>query len=98
MVIAGSSAGASRRLTLRRAWRLAALAPLLAALAGCGSAGYYWQSVHGHLALMQAARPVNELLADPAVAADLRARLVFHEPAHQVAHPQIASAPRSGGV
>ena len=77
MVIAGSSAGASRRLTLRRAWRLAALAPLLAALAGCGSAGYYWQSVHGHLALMQAARPVNDLLADPAVAADLKARLAL---------------------
>ncbi len=54
-----------------------ALAPLLAALAGCGSAGYYWQSVHGHLALMQAARPVDDLLADPAVAADLKARLAL---------------------
>ncbi|RXM15626.1 aminopeptidase, partial [Citrobacter sp. AAK_AS5] len=50
---------------------------MLAALAGCGSAGYYWQSVHGHLALMQAARPVNVLLADPAVAADLKARLAL---------------------
>ncbi len=57
-------------------WAAALLAVLaLAALSACGSAGYYWQSVHGHLALMQAARPINELLADPAVADDLKPRL-----------------------
>ena len=66
-----------RRAAPRRAWRLAVLAPVLTLLAGCGSAGYYWQSVHGHLSLMQAARPVDELLADPAVAGDLKARLAL---------------------
>ncbi len=55
--------------------RLVTLLPLLAALSGCGSAGYYWQSVQGHLALMQAARPVDQLLADPSVSSDLKARL-----------------------
>ena len=48
---------------------------VLAALAGCTHAGYYAQSVQGHLALMNAARPVDELLADPATPDDLKARL-----------------------
>ena len=59
-----------------RRWRWAALW-LAALLGGCGTAGYYWQSVHGHLALMAAARPIDELLADPATHADLRARLAL---------------------
>ena len=53
-----------------RRWRWAALG-LAALLGGCGTAGYYWQSVHGHLALMAAARPIDELLADPATHAAL---------------------------
>ena len=48
-----------------------------ALLAGCGSAGYYAQSVRGHLALMAAARPIDELLADPVTPADLKARLAL---------------------
>lgn len=55
-------------------WPLAAVVGL-AALASCSSAGYYWQSVHGHLSLMNAARPIEELLADPALAIDLRPKL-----------------------
>ncbi len=58
-----------------RALRLAALLIGLAALGACSSAGYYWQSVHGHLALMSAARPIDELLADPEVAGELKTRL-----------------------
>lgn len=48
-------------------------------LSGCASptngVGYYWQSVTGHLALMQAARPVDEWIADPQTPAALRAKL-----------------------
>ncbi len=58
-----------------RALRLAALLIGVAALGACSSAAYYWQSVHGHLALMNAARPIDELLADPQVASELKARL-----------------------
>ncbi|MFN7121348.1 MAG: aminopeptidase [Hydrogenophaga sp.] len=47
--------------------------------AGCASnttgVGYYWQSVTGHLQLMQAARPVNAWLADDATSPTLKARL-----------------------
>jgi predicted aminopeptidase len=69
---------------------LAGLAVSTAAvLAGCASApgenrappddesvvGYYWQSIGGHLALLHAARPVADWLADSATPDDLRARL-----------------------
>ena len=63
----------------------ARLAPLLfaaaalLALPGCSSRltgpGYYWQSVSGHLALMNAARPLDDWLHDPATPAPLRQRL-----------------------
>ena len=38
---------------------------LPALLAGCADTRYYYQSVSGHLQLMQAARPVRDWLADP---------------------------------
>lgn len=60
------------------AWVLA----LACAQAGCstlgslGSLGYYWQSASGHLALLRAARPVQDWLDDPDTPAELRQRLV----------------------
>jgi len=44
-------------------------------LTSCANAPYYWQSARGHLALMAAARPVDDLLADPATAPGLKTRL-----------------------
>ena len=44
-------------------------------LAGCSHTGYYWQSLRGHLALLQAARPLSEWAADPATPEPLRQRL-----------------------
>jgi predicted aminopeptidase len=70
--------------------RLAGLAAVLAGLiGGCASApadnrappddtslvGYYWQSISGHLAMLHAARPVADWVADAATPADLRDRL-----------------------
>ena len=61
--------------------RAAAAGAVLAGalLSGCATwtdgIGYYWQSVSGHLRMVQAARPVDELLADPGTDAALRARL-----------------------
>lgn len=50
-------------------------------LTGCASTdagpGYYWQSVTGHLKLMNAARPVQDWLADPATPAALQQRLLL---------------------
>lgn len=42
---------------------------------GCSTLGYYAQSVGGHLAIVRAAKPVPEWLADPDTNAVLRARL-----------------------
>ena len=44
-------------------------------LSGCSSLGYYWQSVSGHMQMVNAARPVADVLADPQTTATLKARL-----------------------
>jgi predicted aminopeptidase len=72
------------RLTARRLLLMAVGgvfgAALLAAAAvclgsGCSTLGYYAQAANGHLSLLQAARPVAEVAADPATEAALRQRL-----------------------
>ncbi len=66
----------------RAAWHTArrCLAGLLGAamlpwLTGCATVGYYWQATQGHLALMQAARPIDAWLTDTATPQRLRERL-----------------------
>ena len=44
-------------------------------LTGCANLGYYWQSVTGHLKILQAARPVQEWLEEPATPQRVRAKL-----------------------
>jgi predicted aminopeptidase len=46
-----------------------------AALAGCDTLAYYGQAASGQLAIQRAARPVADVLADPATDAALRAQL-----------------------
>jgi predicted aminopeptidase len=60
---------------ISQAVRAAAAALLVFLTTGCSSLGYYAQSVSGHLQLLNAARPVPELLADPATPDVLKARL-----------------------
>jgi len=56
----------------------AALAALACGLlSGCASLSYYWQAVSGHLALMQAARPVDDWLQDPSSPEPLKQRLAL---------------------
>ena len=52
---------------------------LLLGLSGCASLGYYWQSVHGHLNLMNAARPVDDWLQDASTPEKLKARLALSQ-------------------
>jgi predicted aminopeptidase len=47
----------------------------LSLLAGCADTRYYWQSVSGHLQLMQAAKPIEQWLSDPQTPEPLRQRL-----------------------
>lgn len=48
-------------------------------LNGCSSLGYYWQSVSGHVQMLNAARPVAEVLADPQTPEVLKARLALSQ-------------------
>lgn len=67
---------ALRRRTLA-ALALGALAAGVCLLAGCASARYYAQAIGGHLALMNAARPVQDWLDDAATPAPLKAQLAL---------------------
>ena len=56
---------------------LAAAAMLVTAvcLSGCANLGYYWQSVSGHLAVVNAAKPVQDWLSDDATPDTTKRRL-----------------------
>ncbi len=47
----------------------------LLCLGGCSTLGYYWQSVSGHMKMMNDARPVGDWLADASTPARLKERL-----------------------
>ncbi len=57
--------------------------------------GYYWQSITGHLAVLNAARPVREWVADPATPAPLKARL---ELAQRIRSFAVAELHLQGGA
>ncbi|MDD0811704.1 aminopeptidase [Curvibacter sp. RS43] len=61
--------------SLRRGLAACLLVLALLGLSGCAQFGYYWQSVSGHLKLMQAARPIDDWLADPQTPAPLQTQL-----------------------
>ncbi len=48
---------------------------LLLSLSGCAQMGYYAQAVQGQVSLLSRAKPIDQWLADPAVADDLKSRL-----------------------
>ena len=54
---------------------LLAVAATVCVSSGCSTVGYYAQSVGGHLAIVRAARPVTDWLADDATPAALKERL-----------------------
>jgi len=45
------------------------------AVAGCSTLGYYVQSVQGHFSMLRAARPIPDIVADPATNEPLKQRL-----------------------
>lgn len=49
----------------------------LFALSGCSSAGYYWQAISGQMEILRAARPIDELLAAPDLAAEQKRKLAY---------------------
>ncbi|MDP1955389.1 MAG: aminopeptidase [Polaromonas sp.] len=63
---------------------------LLLGLSGCASLGYYWQSVHGHLNLMNAARPVDDWLQDADTPEKLKARLALSQQIRRFAVSELS--------
>lgn len=54
-------------------------------LAGCGTLGYYTQAVSGHLSLMSAREPIEDVLADPETPEAVRDRLRVAQAAREFA-------------
>lgn len=74
---------------LRRLAALLALGLVLTALGGCSTLGYYWQSATGHLALMHAARPVDDWLQDPATPDPLKSKLALAQQMRRFAATEL---------
>ncbi len=68
----------------------AGLVLTLLALGGCSTAGYYAQTIRGHLAIMGAREDIGALIADPGTPADLRQRLEFAASIRTYASAELA--------
>jgi len=75
---------------MRRLFTCLAVAATALLTTACGSAGYLSQSVQGHLALMRSARPVPEVIADPATPAPLRDKLELSQRMRDYAVSELA--------
>ena len=58
---------------------------VLLSLGGCASISYYWQSVTGHLQMVNAARPVQDWLGDAQTPEALRQRLALSQQVREFA-------------
>ncbi len=58
-------------------------------LGGCGSVSYYYQSIHGHFSLLGASRPIDELLQEKEIDADLKKKLELVREARQFASAEL---------
>jgi predicted aminopeptidase len=66
-----------KRSTVKRTLAVALAATL--GLAGCADLGYYWQSVSGHMQMLNAARPVDDWLGDAQASGQLKSRLALSQ-------------------
>lgn len=62
----------------------------IVAVAGCSTLGYYVQSVQGHFSMLRAARPIPEIVADPATNESLKHRLQRAEHIREFASTALA--------
>lgn len=58
-------------------------------LSGCANMGYYWQSVTGHLQLMQASKPVQEWLEQPETTPRIREKLALSQRIREYASREL---------
>jgi predicted aminopeptidase len=60
---------------MKMKWRVLAICAAAASIPGCVQLGYYMQAAQGQLALISAARPIDDWLASPEIEPDLKGRL-----------------------
>jgi predicted aminopeptidase len=78
---------------MRKILALLSLGFVSVVFSGCSSQtglGYYWQSVTGHLAVMQAARPISEWLGDPNTPETLKTKLKLVQDIREFASTNLA--------
>ncbi len=59
-------------------------------LTGCSNLGYYWQNTQGHIAVMNAARPVQDWLDDPQMPEATKRRLQLAQRIREFASTELA--------
>lgn len=63
---------------------------VIVGLTGCSSAGYYWQGFKGQMQIMQAAKPIDDWLADETLTPALRQRLTSAQQMRRFASRELA--------
>jgi predicted aminopeptidase len=58
-------------------------------LAGCSAGAYYWQAFNGQMELRRLSRPVDEVIAEPGTAEQIRRRLEYARTARDFASAQL---------
>jgi predicted aminopeptidase len=69
---------------------LAAIVFIVFGMTGCGNLAYYWQNTQGHIAVMNAAKPVRDWLDDPQTAPATKARLELAQRIREFASQELA--------
>jgi predicted aminopeptidase len=69
---------------------LSAIICIAFSISGCSNLGYYWQNTQGHLAVMNAARPVQDWLSDPQTSTPTKSRLELAQRIRAFASKELA--------
>ncbi len=69
---------------------LSAIIFIVLCISGCSNLGYYWQNTQGHLAVMNAGKPVQDWLADPQTPQGTKARLELSQRIRKFASTELA--------
>jgi predicted aminopeptidase len=69
---------------------LSAIVLVVFGISGCSNLGYYWQNTQGHIAVMNAAKPVQDWLDDPQTSSATKSRLELAQRIRAFASKELA--------
>jgi predicted aminopeptidase len=69
---------------------LSAIILIVFSISGCSNLGYYWQNTQGHIAVMNAAKPVKDWLDDPQTSSSTKSRLELAQRIRAFASKELA--------